>query len=174
MENLQEKSSSGGIPNHPWDQDQDHSEPLTFEDHTLRPLKAGEWCWVSASFVVSIGLFVLGLLTHSIIPFLIVGITHLPMRFYAQNRTGRVIFDLFYAVVGCCILYVFRKYLGAQFNWAPLIIMMLIAQYCWDYSFAFGSTKVNEELLKRLNELQTKMSSIQRLIEEKGQREDSE
>jgi hypothetical protein len=143
-------------------------------DDSLKPLKARQWFWLSASFLVSIALFALAESTHgqfSVLPWFFIGITAIPMKVYAQNRKGRIIGFIFLAIVCGYILYVGWNRIEAQLNQSPFIILMLVALCCWAYWFTLETAKVNQEFLKRMdillrsvNSTEFKLAQIERTI----------
>lgn len=138
-------------------------EKLTVDD-SMSPLTAGQWFWISVSFLVSLALFALAESMHglfSVIPWFFIGITTIPMWIYGQNRKGRIIGIVFLIIVSGYILYVGRSRIEAQFDQSPFILLMLIFLCCWAYWFTFETAKVNEQFLKRLEVLQGRVNSVE-------------
>lgn len=143
-------------------------------DDSQVPLKAGQWFWLSASFLVSIALFALAESAHgllSVLPWFFIGITAIPMKVYAQNRKGRIVGIIFLAIVWSYILYVGWNRIEAQFNHSPFIILMLIALCLWAYRFTLETAKVNQEFLKRMDDLQRRINSVESKLDRIGRAE---
>jgi len=130
-------------------------------DDSKPPLKAGQWAFVLASFIVSLTIFILFLLTSphqgvvAAIYACAFGITTTPMLAYAQNRKGRILLIVFGAIVlgGC--LWVYREAGNTQDISSALLIIAGVGWLTWCID------KVSNTIVERLNILQRRVNSVE-------------
>lgn len=146
---------------------------------SLEEMKPWEWLLLLTSFVTSCALLVLYALIRAkngwVWYFLLLGawiIAKAPMELYAQNRKGRVVGKLYLGILVAFSLYVGWDDINAQFSKYPLILPILLVLCGWAYWFTLETAKVNEQFLRKMNELQDgihgKLSALERLIDKQG------
>lgn len=150
---------------------------------SLGSLKPGQWAWLTVSFLVSLALwalFCLAVANHFLFAMLVIcslSVTTLPMHVYAMNRKGRLVGRIYYAIILGFVLYFGWNIIEGQFRRFPFILIMLIAICGWAYWFTLETAKVNEQFLKRLDELRNNfnenMSALENLIKKQEKAEDS-
>jgi hypothetical protein len=146
-------------------------------DKSLPPLRTGQWIFLLASFLVTLAIFIIFLLTfpHSGIIAAIcafaAGITIIPMLAYAQNSNGRIVLIVFEMIVlgGC--LWAYRDARDTQDISSALLIIAGVGWLTWCID------KVGNAIMERLNALQRRINSVESKLdhmERTGRKEKSE
>ncbi len=130
-------------------------------DKSLPPLRAVQWIFLLVSFLLTITLFIIFLLTsphHGTIAAIcafVGGISALPMLEYAQNKNGRIVFIAFVLIVWGGCLWAYSEARNTQDFSSALLIVAGVGWLTWCIY------KVGNTLMERLTILQKRVNSVE-------------
>jgi hypothetical protein len=146
-------------------------------DDSLPPLKAGQWAWLTVSFLVSLALLALFILTISshilfaLLAVFVLPAVAMPMQAYAMSRRGRLVGKLFLAcAVGVLGIGIYSNrtaiyYLGNAHTVELPIIGLIAASVYW---ITHCIDQAGNLILKRLDVLQRRVNSVESKLDRIG------
>ena len=131
-------------------------------DEFAPPLKAGQWAWLTVSFLVSLTLFILPIVMGGLfVLFLAWPITAIPMWVYAQNRRSRVVGRVFLAIISAFILYERRNCIEQHYLESLTVVFAFLA-VIW---IILCIDQMGNLILKRLEVLQSRVNSVESKVD---------